>query len=206
MKNEDRFETSGSGATRRKRWARARAAPVIGALVMISVSACVHSSRVAARQPRASTPMTASTAASTSTRVFPTGASPSPTLTEPSTRASTLPGVIWECTSPAPQGQQSRVEPTGIVIACADDGIGVRSLAWTSWTTSAAAGAGRVWENTCVPNCATGTIKYYSAMITLSGAENTSEGPLFTRLTAVYHPAGPQGHTTDQFQLPLPPE
>ena len=120
--------------------------------------------------------------------------------------SSTLPAVIWECTSPPPLGQQSTVKPTSIVIACADNGIGVDKLAWTNWTTTAAVGTGRVWENNCVPNCATGTIRSYPASITLSRVADTSEGPLFTHLTAVYHPVGPLGRTIGQFQLPSPPE
>jgi hypothetical protein len=116
------------------------------------------------------------------------------------------PRVVWQCTSPPPQGQQSRIEPTSIVIACADNGIGVQNLAWTSWTSTAATGTGQVWENNCVPNCATGTIGYYRATITLSRVADTSAGTLFMQLTAAYHPAGPHGHRSDQFSLPVPPE
>ena len=119
---------------------------------------------------------------------------------------SALPAVVWECTSPPPRGQQSTVKPTSIVIACADNGIGVDNLAWTTWTTTAAAGTGRVWEKNCVPNSATGTISYYPASVTLSRVADTSEGPLFTRLTAMYHSVGPQGRSIGQFQLPSPPE
>jgi hypothetical protein len=31
-------------------------------------------------------------------------------------------------------------------------------------------------------------------------------GNLFSRMSVAYQGAGPNGHTTDQFALPLPPE
>jgi hypothetical protein len=135
--------------------------------------------------------------APTPTTVSPTS-SPPPTTTPPK-----LPGVIFDCTAPPPAARQSRVKPSSIVLACADNGIGVEDMVWTNWTANGAIGTGKVWENNCKPNCAEGTIGYYPATITLSGVVNTtSNGPLFSQLTARYQTAGPNGHTTDHFGLP----
>jgi hypothetical protein len=134
--------------------------------------------------------------------VTPAPSPPPPTIAQPK-----LPGVIFECTSPPPAAQQSKVQPSSIVLACADNGLGVADLAWTDWTATSASGTGKVWENNCTPNCAMGKFGYYPATITLAGVENTaSNGPLFSQLTAVYQGTGPNGHTIDQFRLPMPPE
>jgi hypothetical protein len=124
----------------------------------------------------------------------------------PTTAQPKLPEVISDCTAPPPTAQQSRVVPTSIVLACADNGLGVEALTWTQWTATSASGTGKVWEKICTPSCAQGKIGYYPAPITLSGVENTaSNGPLFSQLTAVYEGTGPNGHTVDHFGLPLPP-
>jgi hypothetical protein len=98
------------------------------------------------------------------------------------------------------------VEPTLITVACADGGIGVEKLVWTSWTQSNAVGNGEVWENDCTPDCASGTTHTYPATMSLSDVETTTSGRLFTQLAIVYRGTGPDGHTSDQFSLPLPPE
>ncbi|HXQ75636.1 MAG TPA: hypothetical protein VN791_04005 [Acidimicrobiales bacterium] len=119
---------------------------------------------------------------------------------------SALPGVIADCTAPPPQAQQSQVEPTSISLACADNGVGVEKLVWTRWTETNAIGNGEVWENNCTPNCANGTIETYSASMSLSGVETTTAGRLFSHLTVAYQGKGPNGRTSEQFSLPLPPE
>lgn len=132
---------------------------------------------------------------------------PTPPPSPPTTVPPKRPEVIFDCTAPPPAARQSEVKPASIVVACADDGIGVEDLTWTSWTASGAVGTGKVWENNCTPDCAAGKIGYYPATVTLSGVVNSSSnGPLFSQLRAVYQTAGPNGHATDHFSLPLPPE
>jgi hypothetical protein len=129
------------------------------------------------------------------------------TAPTPTTSPPVHPKVISDCTAPPPTAQQSTVKPTSIVLACADNGLGVEILTWTTWTANTATGTGKVWEKNCVPNCAQGTVGYYPATITLSTVVNTaSDGPLFSQLTARYQTTGPNGHTTDHFPLPLPPQ
>ena len=45
-------------------------------------------------------------------------------------------------------------------LACADNGVGVQGMVWTSWTASSATGAGTLWYNDCTPNCAQGRFHY----------------------------------------------
>jgi eukaryotic-like serine/threonine-protein kinase len=142
-----------------------------------------------------------------------TAARPS-TATAPTTQPprSRLPGVIWDCTAPAPLGLQSRVEPPGITFACADNGDGFDHAVWASWTSSGATATGVIWMKKCTPNCATGGIGFYPASIRLSDVVRVKNGLLFTRLTAKYSGSGPvyqggpdKGKTITHFALPTAP-
>jgi len=124
---------------------------------------------------------TTTRAPSTTTSTPPTAATTTSTArgaTAPSSTVVTagLPGVIADCTAPSPQAQQRQVQPTSITVACADDGIGVQDATWTRWTSSGATGVGKVWENSCTPDCVTGTVGTYPASIALSGVERASLG------------------------------
>ena len=185
-----------------------RPAKALLALAAVAtLAACGNGTGQAGRR---SSTTTRATSASTSTAPISATSTTStaPGATSPSSTVSTpgLPGVIADCTAPGPQGQQSQVEPTSITVACADNGIGVQNATWTSWTSSGATGVGKVWENSCTPDCVTGTVGTYPASIALSGVEPTSVGDLFSQMSVTYQGAGPDGHTTDRFDLPLPPQ
>jgi hypothetical protein len=96
------------------------------------------------------------------------------------------------------------VEPSSIIVACADAGIGVQGLDWSSWTSTGASGSGQVWWNDCTPDCATGTINHYPASIALSDVEPSSDGAAFSVLTVSYTGAEPEGKPVDTFHLELP--
>jgi hypothetical protein len=98
-----------------------------------------------------------------------------------------------------------QIEPSSIIVACADAGIGARGLTRSTWTSSGASGSGDVWQNDCTPNCANGVVKDYPASITLSDVQPTSDGPAFTVLTATYSGAEPNGNPTDTYRLELSP-
>jgi hypothetical protein len=57
--------------------------------------------------------------------------------------------VYGNCMTPS-------IEPTEIVLACADYGGLVEGLRWTSWTDVSAMAVGTVVYNDCTPNCAEG--------------------------------------------------
>jgi hypothetical protein len=57
--------------------------------------------------------------------------------------------VYGNCTTPS-------IEPTEIVLACADYGVLVEGLRWTSWTAASAMAVGTLVYNDCTPNCAEG--------------------------------------------------
>jgi hypothetical protein len=81
------------------------------------------------------------------------------------------------------------VKPGTYVLTCADAGLGLRHLHWTSWTSHGATGRGTFWENLCVPSCAEGKIVHMPARVTLRGSAAVKGHPgdrQYTTLTAVF--------------------
>lgn len=72
---------------------------------------------------------------------------------------------------------------------CADYGMGIQRMHWTSWTSHLASGYGTMWENDCTPNCAAGHIRHYAAIATFWGSARVNGHPAerrYTRLTLVF--------------------
>jgi hypothetical protein len=92
--------------------------------------------------------------------------------------------VVLNCTG------KPEVKPGTIEIACADDGLGLMHLHWTTrWTRHGAVGHGTFWENLCKPNCAEGHIENMPANVTLRGSAAVKGHPgdrQYTQLTAVF--------------------
>jgi len=91
--------------------------------------------------------------------------------------------VVLDCTF------KPVVAPSTFVIACADGGIGVRDLHWTSWTPQLASGYGTFWENDCTPSCAQGHVHYYPSREVLWGSATVKGHPAdrrYTELTVIF--------------------
>ena len=100
-----------------------------------------------------------------------------------STRAAAAKYVVLDCSS------NPVVMPSTYVIACADAGMGVQDLRWTSWTPTLASGYGTFWENDCTPNCAEGHIHYYRSLEVLWGSATVTGHPAdrrYTKLTVIF--------------------
>jgi hypothetical protein len=81
------------------------------------------------------------------------------------------------------------VAPSAFIITCADAGIGVQHLHWTSWTPKLASGYGAFWENDCTPNCADGHFHYYPSLEVLWGSATVKGHPAdrrYTKLTVIF--------------------
>ena len=63
----------------------------------------------------------------------------------------------------------TQVKPTGISLACADNGLGLKGLHWTSWTSQLASAYGSAWWKDCIPNCASGHILSGPVVVELYG-------------------------------------
>jgi hypothetical protein len=57
-------------------------------------------------------------------------------------------------------------KPSSLTIACADDGIFISGLKWSSFGGSKATGTGTLKINNCDPNCAAGKASSYPAKVT----------------------------------------
>jgi hypothetical protein len=80
---------------------------------------------------------------------------------------------------------KAQVKPGTYVLACADNGIGLQNLHWTSWTAKLASGYGTEWENDCKPNCAEGHFHYYPVLAVLWGSARVKGHPAERRYTEV---------------------
>lgn len=131
-------------------------------------------------------------------------ASPPPAMS-PAGRAPSIsrpvPGVVADCIR-APH--LLSVRPAGITLACADNGLGVEKVTWTSWAASAATGTGTLWEKLCKPSCADGQIGSYPVAVRLSAVKTSPQGRWFSRLTVTWQAARPAGRTPDSFRTPPP--
>jgi hypothetical protein len=50
-------------------------------------------------------------------------------------------------------------KPKTILLTCADGGIRIEQLTWTTWSSTNASGYGTYLENNCVPDCSEGEYK-----------------------------------------------
>lgn len=88
----------------------------------------------------------------------------------------------------------AQVEPGTIVLACADYGLGLKGLHWTSWTSQLASASGTAWWKDCIPNCATGHILNGPVVVELYGSAAVKGHPgeyRYTRVTITYLGARP---------------
>jgi len=144
-----------------------------------------------------------------------------------------LPGAAGAATAtaataaaaPAPQyvvpgcSGEAQVKPGTIVLACADDGIGLKGLHWTSWTPELASAYGTEWSNDCISNCASGHIHDYPVVVELLGSAAVKGHPgerRYTEATITYTASRPPVYTKNcsgkvvatypvSFTLPLAP-
>jgi hypothetical protein len=81
------------------------------------------------------------------------------------------------------------VEPSTVIITCADAGTGVKELHWTSWTPKLASGDGTFWQNDCMPSCVEGHYHYYPSLEVLWGSAAVKGHPAerrYTKLTVIF--------------------
>lgn len=112
------------------------------------------------------------------------------------------PGPATAAARPASSAQQPTVTlgnwtgvRPGTIYFSADGGNVLTHLVWTRWSRAGATAHGWWGYESCVPNCAAGTVTEYPVTVTLSDVV----GGQFTRAREVQ--AGPHGHT---FTFTLP--
>jgi hypothetical protein len=69
--------------------------------------------------------------------------------------------LTWDCETP-------EYKPESITITCADGGIFVEKIQWSTWSKEGATGTGIYSENLCEPNCSEGKRVTAPVKLTLS--------------------------------------
>jgi hypothetical protein len=188
-------------------------AAILGMLTAVAVAGCGPGhSNAAASSPTgtkvtssvsANSPLQPATASPVPTPSSAPPASPPPTVSSPPVPGATYPGVIADCTGAPPQ--QLSIRPATIVLTCADGGLGVQKLAWTTWGASTATGRGTFWIHVCVPYCAASrTYAYYPVAVTLSQVKASALGKWFSKLTVTWPEKPPSSTMPDAFPLDAP--
>jgi len=117
----------------------------------------------------------------------------------PAVAATPSPGdtVIVDCV-----GTQV-VRPKQIVFTCADGGISVQRITWTSWNDNRARGRGTLVWNTCLPtDCASGIVQKYKARLVLDRVASGPGVTLFSRMRLTFPGGGPANLDTGTMTLP----
>jgi hypothetical protein len=76
--------------------------------------------------------------------------------------------LTWDC-------ETAEYKPESITITCADGGIFVEKIQWSTWSTVGATGIGIYSENLCEPNCAEGERVTAPVKLTLSNLTEYKE-------------------------------
>jgi len=96
--------------------------------------------------------------------------------------------VVIDCAN------RAQVRPASYVITCADAGIGMEGMHWTSWTPQLASAFGTEYENDCMPSCAAGHFHDYAVFAVLWGSASVKGQPAerrYTEVTFIYPGARP---------------
>jgi hypothetical protein len=88
------------------------------------------------------------------------------------------------------------VRPAEVVLACADDGLGVRAIVWLGWGRPVAAGVGIGYANDCSPSCAAGHVHTYRAVLLLSGTQRYGGRTAYRTATVAVVGAPPRAWQT----------
>jgi hypothetical protein len=110
--------------------------------------------------------------------------------------ASTPTTSLYNCTL-------RQIQPTSIVIACADSNRYIKEVKWTSWTSHQASATGTLVWNSCVPACYDG--KFHSREISFLARDPKTvlSHRIFTQL---YGPVFAWGTGSRIWELPTKPE
>jgi hypothetical protein len=81
--------------------------------------------------------------------------------------------LTWDC-------ETAQYKPESITITCADGGIFVEKIQWSTWSKEGATGMGIYSENLCEPNCAEGERVTAPVKLTLSNLTE-NKGKVYLR-------------------------
>jgi hypothetical protein len=71
-------------------------------------------------------------------------------------------------------------KPTTIIKFCADAGVGVGAIEWSSWSADGATGEGKYEINDCIPTCVAGKLHSADVTVVLSKSKSIAGKPTLT--------------------------
>jgi hypothetical protein len=87
-------------------------------------------------------------------------------------------------------------KPKSITVYCADAGVVIGKITYSTYTATTARGAGTSTVNLCDPDCAAGNTKTYRVRFTLSKVTQCGDSFQFRKLRMRYVGAKPKGSRT----------
>ncbi|CAB4706485.1 unannotated protein [freshwater metagenome] len=73
-------------------------------------------------------------------------------------------------------------KPTTIIKFCADAGVGVGAIEWSSWSAEGATGEGKYEINDCIPTCVAGKLHSADVTVVLSKSKTIAGKPTLTHI------------------------
>lgn len=157
-------------------------------------------SHPAASVPTTTTAQPPATTTTTTTSPPPTTTTTSPRAAAPAASSAPLPEVA-SCAGPSAPAVK---RPSLIGLGCASFNGGIQDITWTSWGPNEAKGTGTLYEETCIPDCASGNEDTYPdstvelfGPVTLHGSLVFADLLVGTTATPLYSPnsIGGEGST-----------
>lgn len=84
-------------------------------------------------------------------------------------------------------------KPKKIQVFCADGGMSIAGIKYSTYGAKKAAGGGVATVNTCEPNCAAGNTEKYKVNVQLSRVRQCGDVPQFRRLRVTFPEGAPKG-------------
>lgn len=112
--------------------------------------------------------------------------------------AATSPAIV-DCTG------KPVSKPSTITISCADAGVAITKITWSSWKAGSAKGRGTLTVNTCEPTCAAGNNETYPVRISLGGLASAPGKPdVFSEVNLTFTKGGPAMLSTGSYVIDNP--
>ncbi|MGH2833912.1 MAG: hypothetical protein ACRDK2_14145 [Solirubrobacteraceae bacterium] len=90
--------------------------------------------------------------------------------------------------------QRSQRQPSTVILTCADAGLSIQKITWSSFGGGTASGTGSAHINSCTPDCAAGKFGDYPVQITASKPKRCREGKSdYRQLKLTYTAKRPPG-------------
>ena len=97
------------------------------------------------------------------------------------------------------------VEPSDVVLSCADGGFSIQKIRWIGWGESFAAGMGTGSLNDCIPDCARGHFHNYPMLLVVTGKQSCPNGqPAYAKITYAFIGRAPFSESASEATQRLP--